>query len=123
MDVPVHDRDEPGTVEVLREDAYDGFTKAAAVAETTDRPFFPPAGRDRPRRGVLAPLRRGGQSRPVADRQLSRLFDHSLLETDVTVEDGSVSIPDAPGLGHDIDRDVLEELQVELPDAELFPPD
>jgi len=46
----------------------------------------------------------------VEDSPLRR----DLVEEDLTAEDGHVEIPDRPGLGITLDRDVLEEYRVEF---------
>jgi hypothetical protein len=43
----------------------------------------------------------------------NEMYDESLLESPLSVVDGSISVPSKPGLGVTIDRDVLQEYKME----------
>lgn len=45
------------------------------------------------------------------------VFDESLLTEDLTVSDGTVPVPDGPGLGYDVDGSVIDRLSVDMDDA------
>jgi len=44
-----------------------------------------------------------------------QLFDHSLLTEDIEVRLGHADVPDAPGLGYELDRDAVEKFKCEKP--------
>jgi len=51
-----------------------------------------------------------------------QLFEDDLLVDSIAVENGTASVPDAPGLGHEVDTGRVEELAVETPETEPQPP-
>jgi galactonate dehydratase len=44
-----------------------------------------------------------------------QLFTHTLLTAPIAVDDGFAKVPDGPGLGYELDREVLERFRVEKP--------
>lgn len=51
-----------------------------------------------------------------------QIYEHSLLADSIGVEDGFADVPDAPGLGYDVDMDAVREYEIELPDERPIPP-
>ncbi len=50
-----------------------------------------------------------------------QLFEQDLLTRPVAVVDGSAAVPDAPGIGYEVNRDLVEKLQVPRPKARPEP--
>lgn len=44
-----------------------------------------------------------------------QLFEHDLLTEPITLKDGHAVVPDRPGIGYEVNRDVVEKLRVERP--------
>lgn len=130
MDIPLHDRDTPGAVEVLRRDAADGFvvtggaetiTDAGAVAAAARVPFFlQQVGTDLAAAYSLhfAAVLDGATWPSVNCHQL---YAESLLDREIPVSDGRAPVPDGPGIGYEVDRDRLESLRVERPESKPSP--
>jgi L-alanine-DL-glutamate epimerase-like enolase superfamily enzyme len=51
-----------------------------------------------------------------------QLYEHDLLTDRIQVDDGYATVPEDPGLGYDVDTDVLDEFRVEKPDHRPNPP-
>jgi galactonate dehydratase len=51
-----------------------------------------------------------------------QLYTHSLLKTPIVVKQGFANIPDRPGLGYDIDWEVVDRFRVEKPESRPDPP-
>lgn len=51
-----------------------------------------------------------------------QLYDESLLTTALTVEEGTATVSEMPGLGVQLDRDTLEHYAIEAPDEQPTPP-
>jgi len=131
MDIPLHDRETPGAWDALRAEVCDGFvvtggastvTKAGAVAEMADRPFFlQQVGTDIAAAYSLHFAAVLGHSRwPSVN--CHQLYAESLLEHQIPVEDGYAPVPDGPGLGYEIDWETVASLEVERPDSKPSPP-
>lgn len=50
-----------------------------------------------------------------------QLYKHPLLTKPIRVRDGFAEVPDAPGLGYEIDRDAVERFRVEKPQSRPEP--
>lgn len=44
-----------------------------------------------------------------------QLYEHDLLTAPITVKEGYASVPDRPGIGYEVDRDVVAKLEVPKP--------
>ncbi|WP_232102540.1 mandelate racemase/muconate lactonizing enzyme family protein [Gimesia aquarii] len=51
-----------------------------------------------------------------------QLYKHNLLTEPIVVKDGFAKVPDKPGLGYELDRDLIEKLRVKKPSARPDPP-
>ncbi len=51
-----------------------------------------------------------------------QLYTHDLLAEPIVLEKGHAAVPEAPGLGYDLDRDAVEEFRVEKPKDRPNPP-
>lgn len=51
-----------------------------------------------------------------------QLYESSLLTESITVEEGFAKVPDKPGLGYELDRDVIERCKVVKPKQRPDPP-
>lgn len=51
-----------------------------------------------------------------------QLYDNSILATPLTIDDGTATVSDAPGLGVELDRDARDRYAVETPDKQPAPP-
>lgn len=51
-----------------------------------------------------------------------QLYKHNLLTEPIVVKEGFAKIPDKPGLGYELDRDLVEKLRVEKPSVRPDPP-
>lgn len=50
-----------------------------------------------------------------------QLFTHDLLTEGIKVEQGHAQVPDRPGIGHEVDRDVISRLTVNKPESRPKP--
>ncbi|MDG2128665.1 MAG: mandelate racemase/muconate lactonizing enzyme family protein [Fuerstiella sp.] len=50
-----------------------------------------------------------------------QLFENDLLQVPVTLSNGHAVVPDAPGIGYEVDWDAVEQLKVARPDARPEP--
>jgi L-alanine-DL-glutamate epimerase-like enolase superfamily enzyme len=50
------------------------------------------------------------------------IYDATVLSDGLTVADGKIAVPDRPGLGIEVDRDVLDRFRVEKPEERPNPP-
>ena len=50
-----------------------------------------------------------------------QLYQHTLLTQSIVVENGTAVVPDAPGLGYELDRDLLQKLQIPKPTSRPDP--
>jgi len=50
-----------------------------------------------------------------------QLYEHDLLADPIAVEDGLATVPEAPGLGHDVDMDAVESYRVTRPETQPYP--
>ena len=51
-----------------------------------------------------------------------QLYKYNLLTESIVVKEGFAQIPDKPGLGYELNRDMLEKLRVEKPESRPEPP-
>lgn len=50
------------------------------------------------------------------------MFEHDLLVDPIVVESGTATVPDAPGLGHEVDMDAVERFGCQKPQERPNPP-
>lgn len=50
-----------------------------------------------------------------------QLYEHTLLAAPFPVEDGATPVPDGPGLGREVDMDLVEELRTDIPEEKPAP--
>lgn len=132
LDVPValHYGD-PDPMVMLWERMCDGFVATggashlrdvAAVTETAGRPFW----LQLVGTGITAAfsLHCGGVFERANWPAISchQLYMDDLLVNPIDVENGSAPVPDAPGLGHEIDVDTVERFRCEKPTKRPNPP-
>jgi L-alanine-DL-glutamate epimerase-like enolase superfamily enzyme len=132
LDVPValhYGRPDPATL--VEEGMCDGFVAGGGashlrdVAATTaafDRPFWLQLVGS----GVTAAfsLHVGAVAEQATWPAINchQLYEHDLLADPIAVEDGVAPVPDAPGLGHEVDRDALARYRCERPPERPNPP-
>ena len=51
-----------------------------------------------------------------------QLYTHSMLSRDIEVKGGSAQVPDAPGIGYELDEDAIEKFRTEKPARRPDPP-
>lgn len=51
-----------------------------------------------------------------------QLYTHTLLTKPIVVKDGKATVPDAPGLGFELDRDAIEKFRTDKPASRPDPP-
>ena len=120
----------PHPATVLREHTCDGFVldgglshirDAAAVSKTASRPFW----LQLVGTGITAAfsLHCGGVFEQAEWPAINchQLYTHDLLVDSIAVEDGYATVPDAPGLGYEIDMDAVERFRCEKPDERPNP--
>lgn len=121
----------PDPIVAIREDICDGFVvgggakelmETGAVAAMADKPFWLQLVGS----GITAAwsLQFGGVQTHAKWPAVNchQLFVHSLLAEPIKVEAGFSKVPDAPGLGFDIDRDMIERYRVDKPQSRPEPP-
>lgn len=124
-------------VEALKADYCDGFVmsagargtsggasrlvRQAAVAEAGAKPFWLQLVGS----GITAAFSlHFGATLPRAEWpavNCHQLYEHDLLANPITVQNGAAPVPDAPGLGHEVDLDALARYRVEKPHARPDP--
>lgn len=121
----------PAPLVALREDVCDGFVIGGGVsrvlaqghvAAMADKPFW----LQLVGTGVTAAF--SLHLAAVSSHALwpavncHQLYEHSLLTEPITVHKGMAKVPDAPGLGYELDRDAVERYRVPRPARRPDPP-
>lgn len=114
----------PAAIDAIRQRICDGFVigrgasrlmKNAAVAEMADMPFW----LQLVGTGITAAwsLHFGAVCSHATWPAVNchQLYVHSLLKEPIRLHEGFVDIPDQPGLGYEVDWDVVERFRVEKP--------
>jgi galactonate dehydratase len=120
----------PEPLTALREHVCDGFVVSggashlrdvAAVAAMADRPFW----LQLVGTGITAAfsLHCGGVFERATWPAINchQVFEHDLLAESIAVESGTAEVPDAPGLGHEVDMDAVERFRCEKPEERPNP--
>jgi galactonate dehydratase len=111
----------PPIMTTLREDVCDGFVigggagrvkEQAAVAAAADKPFF----LELVGTGITAMFSMHFGSVLANARwpqvDCHRIFTHQMIKPAIHVENGSAKVPDAPGLGVELDEDAVERFRI-----------
>lgn len=111
----------PAPAAVFREQACDGFvvgggatalTKTGAVCEMAGKPFW----LQLVGTSITAAfsLHFGGVLEQAVWPAVNchQLYQHTLLTQPIVVQDGTAEVPERPGLGFELDRDLLAKLQI-----------
>jgi len=119
----------PPIMTALREDVCDGFViggganrvKAdATVAAAADKPFF----LELVGTGITATFSLHFASVLTHARwpqvDCHRIYTHQMIKQPIVVENGSAKVPDAPGLGVELDEDAVEKFRIQ-PMAKPYP--
>jgi len=132
LDVPVAlHYEEPDPMTLLEEGACDGFVvgggashlrEAASVTAVADHPFW----LQLVGTGITAAfsVHCGGAFARAEWPAINchQLYEHDLLVESIPVEDGTTPVPDAPGLGYEVDRDAIARFRCERPSERPNPP-
>ena len=121
----------PDPFVALREDICDGFVvghgakellQTGAVAAMADKPFW----LQLVGTGITAAwsLQFGGALTHATWPAVNchQLFEHDLLAEPIKVEAGFTTVPDRPGLGFELNRDMIERYRVDKPISRPEPP-
>ncbi len=119
----------PPIMTALREDVCDGFVIGgganrvradATVAATADKPFF----LELVGTGITATFSLHFASVLANARwpqvDCHRIYTHQMIKQPIVVENGSAKVPEAPGLGVELDEDAVERFRIE-PIAKPYP--
>jgi galactonate dehydratase len=119
----------PPIMTALKEDVCDGFViggganhvKAQGiVAATADKPFF----LELVGTGITATFSLHFASVLTNARwpqvDCHRIYTHQMIKPSIVVENGSAQVPDAPGLGVELDEDAIERFRIN-PTAKPYP--
>lgn len=113
----------PEAVEALHSEAYDYFTlgtrvaglvRAAHIASARDKPFWMQLGGDGTDLSTLFMLHLAAAipNATLAHVSMWHLQEAPLLRQPLVVRDGMVAIPQTPGLGAELDLDVVDRYRV-----------
>lgn len=121
----------PEPILALREEICDGFIigkgakhviEAGAVCAMANKPFW----LQLVGTGITAAysLHFGGVSSHATWPAVNchQLYQHSMLTEPIVVKEGFADVPNQPGLGFELDRDVVEKLRIEKPKSRPDPP-
>ncbi|MEO8494088.1 MAG: enolase C-terminal domain-like protein [Planctomycetota bacterium] len=121
----------PDPIVALREDICDGFVvghgakelmETGAVAAMADKPFWLQLVGS----GITAAwsLQFGGVLSHATWPAVNchQLYDVSLLAEPIKIEEGFTTVPDRPGLGFELNREMIERYRVDKPQSRPDPP-
>jgi len=117
-------------MEALRSDAADGFVASGGASEIRDLEGLATAA-DRPfwlqlvGSGVTAAfaLQAGAACEAATWPAVTcrEVYECDLLATDLDVRDGTVRVPERPGLGVELDREAVAEYEIDPPAGQPYP--